>query len=132
MKVEGTIFAVMAGFFAIVAVAYGVLSHDPIGTTALALCGALGLLIGLYALVSAKRTGPRPEDLPNSEIADSAGEVDFFSPHSWWPLPTAAGAAITFLGFVWGWWISVLGVFILLMSTIGLVFEYYRGYHAEG
>lgn len=126
------IFAVMAGFFALVATSYGILSRDPVGTTALALCGLLALLIGLYALVSAKRTGPRPEDLPNSQIADSAGEVDFFSPHSWWPLPTAAGAAIACLGFVFGWWITVLGVFVLLSSTVGMVFEYYRGYHAEG
>lgn len=132
MRVEGLIFAVMAVFFAVVATSYGVLSRDPVGTTALSLCGGVALLVGLYALVSAHRTGPRPEDRPDSEIADSAGEVDFFSPHSWWPLPTAGGAAIACLGFVFGWWLTVFGVFMLVSASVGLVFEYYRGYHAEG
>ncbi len=56
----------------------------------------------------------------------------FYSPHSWWPLPTAASAATICLGFAFGWWLVVLGVFMLISCVIGFVFEYYRGYHAEG
>ena len=36
------------------------------------------------------------------------------------------------LGFAFGWWLIVLGAFLLLASAVGFVFEYYRGYHAEG
>lgn len=132
MRVEGLIFAVFAVFFAAVAAVYGVLSHEVVGTTALVLSGGLALAIGFYLLRVSARFGPRPEDLPDADIADDAGEYGFYSPHSWWPLPTAASAALMCLGFAFGWWLTVLGAFLLIGSVIGFVFEYYRGYHVEG
>ena len=132
MRVEGLIFAVFAVFFAAVATVYGVLSHEVVGTTALVLSGGLALAIGFYLLRVSARFGPRPEDLPDADIADDAGEYGFYSPHSWWPLPTAASAALMCLGFAFGWWLTVLGAFLLIGSVIGFVFEYYRGYHVEG
>ena len=132
MKTEGRIFAGLAIFFVIVATVYGVLSREVIGTTALILSGALALAIGFYSLRLSARLGPRPEDLPDAEISDGAGEFGFYSPHSWWPLPTAASAATIGLGFAFGWWLVVLGVFCLISCAVGFVFEYYRGYHAEG
>jgi hypothetical protein len=132
MKVEGLIFAVFAAFFAVVAVVYGLMSHEVVGTTALVLSGGLSVAIGFYLLRLSSRFGPRPEDRLDGEISDQAGEFGFYSPHSWWPLPTAASAAIMVCGFAFGWWLTVLGVFLLLSSAVGFVFEYYRGYHAEG
>jgi Cytochrome c oxidase subunit IV len=132
MKVEGLIFAAFAGFFAIVAVVYGLLSREVVGTTALVLSGGLALAIGFYLLRVNSRFGPRPEDRLDGEIADAAGEYGFYSPNSWWPLPTAASAAIMCTGFAFGWWLTVLGLFLLLASAVGFVFEYYRGYHVEG
>jgi hypothetical protein len=132
MKVEGLIFAIFAVFFAIVAAVYGLLSHEVIGTTALVLSGGLALAIAFYMFRIASRFGPRPEDRLDAEISDLSGEYGFYSPHSWWPMPTAASAATMCLGFAFGWWLTVLGVFMLISSTVGFVFEYYRGYHAEG
>ena len=132
MKVEGRIFAGLAGFFVIVAAAYGWLSREVVGTTALILSGALALAIAFYSLRLSARLGPRPEDRPDAEISEGAGEFGFYSPHSWWPLPTAASAAVMMLGFAFGWWLTVLGAFCLISSAIGFVFEYYHGYHAEG
>jgi len=132
MRVEGLIFAVVAAFFAVVATVYGVLSHEPVGTTALALSGGLALIIGYYALFLSRRIDPRPEDDPLAEIAQGAGEFGFYSPHSWWPLAVGLSAAITGSGFAFGWWLTVLGVFLLMLSAVGFVFEYYRGYHAGG
>ncbi len=132
MKVEGRIFAGLAVFFVVVATTYAVLSREVVGSTALTLCGALALAIGFYGWRLNARLGPRPEDRPDAEIADGAGEFGFYSPHSWWPLPTAAAAAMTGAGFAFGWWLTVLGAFLLICSSVGFVFEYYRGYHAEG
>ena len=132
MKVESLIFGLMALFFAIVATVYGLLSHEVVGTTALVLSGGLALAIGFYLFRLSARFGPRPEDRPDGEISDQAGEFGFYSPHSWWPLPTAASAAIMCLGFAFGWWLTVLGLFMLISSAVGFVFEYYRGYHVEG
>ena len=132
MKVEGRIFTILAAFFVLVAAVYGWLSREVIGTTALILSGALALAIGFYSLRLSARLGPRPEDRPDAEISEGAGEFGFYSPHSWWPLPTAASAAVMMLGFAFGWWLTVLGLFCLVCSAVGFVFEYYRGYHAEG
>jgi uncharacterized membrane protein len=132
VRVESRIFLGLAVFFAVVAVAYAVLSREVVGSTALVLCGGLALGIGFYCLRLSQRMGPRPEDRGDAEIAEGAGEYGFYSPNSWWPLPTAASAAIAVLGFAFGWWLTVLGVFLLIGSAIGFTFEYYRGYHAEG
>ena len=41
-----------------------------------------------------------PEDRPDGEIADGAGEIGFFSPGSYWPFGLALAAAIAGLGLV--------------------------------
>jgi Cytochrome c oxidase subunit IV len=132
VKVEGRIFAGLSTFLFVTAAVYGWLSHDVVGTTCLVLCGGLALAIAFYALRINARIGDRPEDRPDAEIEEGAGEYGFYSPNSWWPLPTAASAAIMALGFAFGYWLTALGGFLLISSSIGFVFEYYRGYHAEG
>ena len=62
MKVEGFLFAFIAVFLAGTDVVYWFTSHDPTGTTALALGALLGTLTGSYLLVSASRMDARPED----------------------------------------------------------------------
>lgn len=127
MKVEGWLFAAGFFFFSIAAVIYGLLAEEPVGTVALAFTAGLAFLIGYYLLFTARRIDPRPEDSVTAEIADGAGELGFYSPHSWWPLACAIGAALTFLGVVIGWWLFVIGAIGGGLAVIGLVFEYYRG-----
>jgi hypothetical protein len=102
MKIEGSIFLFVGIFLAGTDVVYWLTSHDPTGTTALALGSLLGLLVATYLLVTAKRMGPRPEDLDDADISDGAGEIGFFSPYSWAPLWCAGSAAIIFTGVVFG------------------------------
>ena len=127
MKVEGWLFAAGFFFFAIAAVVYGVLSGEPVGTVALAFTAGLAFLIGYYVLFTARRIDPRPEDSKTAEISEGAGELGFYSPHSWWPLAVAFFAATTFLGIVVGWWLFIIGVVGGGLAVIGMVFEYYRG-----
>ncbi len=129
MKTEGLLFAGCAAFFAIIDIVYWYTSHDPTGTTALALAVGLAFLVGFYLFVTGRRTGLRPEDRPDGDISEAAGEFGFFSPHSWWPLMTAASAAITALGVVFVWWLVILGLMLVVMSALGFVLEYYRGVH---
>jgi hypothetical protein len=129
MKIEGIIFAIVAVFFAMVDLSYWYLSKDPTGTTALALSTGLAFLIGFYLLMTARRITPRPEDRPDAEVEEGAGEYGFFSPHSWWPLAAALSAAVVCIGIVFGWWIAIIGAMMLAFSTMGFVFEYYRGPH---
>lgn len=127
MKIEGLLFALMAVFFLIVAIVYWVLSGEWIGTAALTLSFGLGMMIAYYAWFTGRRIDPRPEDDLNAEPSDGAGELGFFSPHSWWPLPLALSAAVIFGGAVFGWWLVALGVVGLGISLVGFTFEYYRG-----
>lgn len=127
MKVEGWLFAAGFFFYALAAVIYGVLAGEAVGTVALAFTAGLAFLIGYYLLFTARRIDARPEDSQSAEIADGAGELGFYSPHSWWPLAVAGSAAIAFLGIVFGWWLFYIGAIAGGLSVVGMVFEYYRG-----
>ena len=89
---------------------------------------AFGLcsLVWFYLYFTAIRIGPRPEDRDDAEIAEMAGELGFFAPHSWWPLYTAGSAALAFMGIIFGWWLLLVAFPFGAYSVIGLVFEYYR------
>jgi hypothetical protein len=127
MSFEGKMFAGVAIFLAPVTIVYWYLSKEPAGTTALALCTGLSALIGYYLLFTARRIDPRPEDDLTAEIADGAGELGFYSPHSWYPLVLAGAAGLVTLGVIFGWWLVYLAVPLLFLAVFGFVFEYYRG-----
>jgi cytochrome c oxidase subunit IV len=126
MKVEGYLFVFIAVFLAPTDVVYWFTSHDPTGTTALALAVGLGSLTGSYLLVTARRIDARPEDRPDAEVADGAGEIGFFSPYSWAPLWCAGSAAMVFAGMVFGWWLTFLGAAFAVPAVGSMVFEYYQ------
>ena len=131
MKVEGLIFALGTAFFVLVATIYWYVSRDPIGATALALCGGLAFLVAFYLLYTSKRVYPRPEDRLNAEIDEADPEYGFFSPHSWWPLAVAFSTFVVVLGLIFAVWVVVLGVTLLMLGLIGWMFEYYRGDFAQ-
>ncbi len=131
MKIEGGLFMGGAIFYGIVAWIYNFMSGDVVGTTVLALNGGLAVIVGFYVLATGKRIGIRPEDRLDANIEEADANYGFFSPHSWWPLPVAIGAWLTFLGLIFATWIVVLGVCVLLTSVFGWLFEYQRGDFAQ-
>ena len=131
MKFEGSLFIGCAIFFGGADIVYWYFSKDPTGTTALALSVALAFLTGFYLLFTGRRLPERPEDNPDGEIEEGTGELGFFSPHSWWPLFVGLAAAIAAIGVAIGWWMFLIGLLALFLTTIGFVFEYYRGVYAH-
>jgi Cytochrome c oxidase subunit IV len=132
MRVQAYMFYGCAVFFLATDIVYWLWSGDWTGTTALALAVGLSGLVAFYVHFTVRRLeraggGPLPEDNKEGEIADLAGEVGFFSPHSWWPLLLGASAATIAMGMVFGWWMVILGVSCTIISALGLVFEYYMG-----
>jgi hypothetical protein len=141
MKNEYRIFLGLSLFLFVTAVVYpiwtwygigqassGVHNVDWIGTTALVLTGLLTAMCGGYFWFVSRRIEPRPEDRPEGEIADAAGEVGFFSPGSYWPFGIAVAAAVTGFGLVfWMWWLIGVGIIAVLFASCALVFEYYTG-----
>jgi hypothetical protein len=131
MKVEGWLFLGCGVFLAGADIVYWYVSHEPTGTTALALAVALSLLIGFYVMFTGRRLPLRPEDDDEGEIVEGTGEIGFFSPHSWWPLWLGLAGAVLFLGFAIGWWLFIIGAVAVFVAAIGFVFEYYRGHFAH-
>ena len=131
MKVEGWLFLGCGIFFAGADIVYWYTSKDPTGTTALALAVGLALLIGFYVLFTGRRLPLRPEDDDEGEIAQGTGEIGFFSPKSWWPLFLGLSAATLVLGVAIGWWLFLIGLLATVFSSVGFVFEYYRGHFSH-
>ena len=132
MRVEAYLFLGCAAFFGGSDLVYWYFSHDPTGTTALALAVCLAFLSGFYLLFTGRRLPTiRPEDNPEGEIDEGVGELGFFSPHSWWPLFVGIAAAVAALGMAIGWWLFLIGALATLLAMIGFVFEYYRGNYAH-
>lgn len=127
MKFGWKFFLGIAVFYAIVDFVYFKLSGEIVGSLAILLSTLLALLLGFYFLVIDRRTdGFLPEDNLEGEISDRAGELGFFSPHSWWPLLVGFFMTLAGLGVLLGWWLTIIAVVGLLMSIFGFVMQYQR------
>jgi hypothetical protein len=135
MHIEARLFEFLTAFFALCTVVYVVLTAmfatggtEWAGSTALALTTGLTLITGTFFRFVARRLDTRPEDYEDAEIADGAGDLGFFSPHSWWPLFIALSGSITAVGMaLWLPWLIIAGVCFILTTVSGLVFEYHWG-----
>jgi len=126
MKVESRIFEIITAFFFVAAIVYTVLAREAVGVAALFLTGGLSLIIGTYFRFVSRRLDERPEDNPEAEVSDGAGDVGFFSPGSYWPIGVAASAALCGIALAfWHVWLLVIGGVLLLFAVGGLVFEYH-------
>jgi hypothetical protein len=132
MKVEYKLFFGIGGFFGVVGLIYGLVTHwrEPVGPLGLFLGAGLSTLIAFYLWETGRKLDPRPEDDPLAPISAAEGEYGFFSPHSWWPLAVAASTAVLFLGLAVGWWLFTMGILLAALATIGWTYEYFRGEHA--
>ena len=135
MHIEARLFEILTAFFAIATVVYAVLTSyfapggiEWAGTTGLVMTTGLSLIISTFFRFVARRLDTRPEDYEEAEIADGAGELGFYSPHSWWPILIALAASVTAVGLAfWLPWLFVVGAGLVLWSAAGLVFEYHVG-----
>ncbi len=125
MKVSWQLFSGLAIFYVLMTVVYWQVGGEWVGIGGMFLGACLAAMVGFYLWFTQKRIGSTlPEDNLTAEIADGAGELGFYSPHSWWPLPVAVSAIVFGLGLIVGWWLSLLGVGALMISVIGMVTEY--------
>lgn len=126
MKVESRLFEICTAFFLLAGIAYAILTKEAVGIACLFLTAGLSLIVGTYFRFVSRRIESRPEDNPDGEIADGAGEVGFFSPGSYWPVGLAACAALFAIGVAFFYvWLMVIAGVMLLFAVGGLVFEYH-------
>ena len=132
MRQEAWIFGSCTVFFVLVTPAYWFIAGDPTGTAALVMTTLLAAMIALYLGFHASKMEPRPEDRPDGEIADGAGELGFFPPYSWWPLWCGLTLALMVFAVAMGaWWLVIIGAGLGVVALSGWVFEYYLGEHAH-
>jgi hypothetical protein len=137
MRIESRIFMMIALFCFAAAAVYGIWTDNTsqgvevVGVAALVLSGGLCLIIGSFFSFVARRIDPRPEDRPDAEIAEGAGELGFYSPGSYWPIGIAAAGTVTGAGLAFAqFWLVLLGAAAILIAVGGLLFEYYIGQNA--
>jgi hypothetical protein len=127
MKIGYQLFNGLAVFYLLTAVLYWQIGGEAVGITAIGLSGGLAFIVGFYLWFTDRRSGGTlPEDNLEGEIADRAGEMGFFSPHSWWPLPVGLAMTAVGVGLIIGWWLTLIAAGVLIFSVIGFVLEYER------
>ncbi|WP_426592252.1 cytochrome c oxidase subunit 4 [Cellulomonas sp. McL0617] len=132
MKLETKLFLYGVLFFVPIGLIYAWWSGgEAVGTIGIPLVGGLVGMIGAYFALLGRRIDERPEDDPNGEIEQGAGDQGVYSPWSWWPLVLGSAAAIVFAGFAVGFWLSGIGLVLAIIGLVGWVFEYSRGQHAH-
>lgn len=125
MKANWKLFTFLAVFYLVMSVVYWGVGGEPVGITGMTLAACLAGMIGFYLWFTQKRIGVSiPADNDDAEIADDAGDLGFYSPHSWWPLPVALSATALSLGLIIGWWLVLIALGTLVLSIIGMVTEY--------
>jgi hypothetical protein len=125
MKVNWQLFVGLSVFYVLMTVVYWYVGGEAVGITGMLLAACLAGMVGFYVWFTQKRIGTlMPSDNLTAEISDGAGELGFYSPHSWWPLPVALAATAMGMGLIIGWWLTLIAVTALFFGIIGWVTEY--------
>ena len=125
MVTNWRLFGGLAVFYVVITIVYWQVDGEPLGITGMLLSSFLAGMVGFYLWFTQRRIGTiLPEDNVTAEISDGADELGFYSPHSWWPLPVALSMCVAGMGLLIGWWLTLIGITVLIISIIGMVTEY--------
>ena len=125
MKVSWQLFIGLSLFYVLMTVIYWQVGGEPVGIGGMLLAAALAGMVGFYVWFTQRRIGQiLPEDNLTALISDGAGDLGFYSPHSWWTLPVALSMCALTLSLIIGWWLTVISLGALVISIIGMVTEY--------
>jgi len=129
MRVEAIILLFLGVFFGVVGIVYWFWSYEDAGTAMLVGTSALGFLPGSYYMFWHRRMGHRVEDRTDASIAEGAGDINSFPGSSIWPFVLGMGAFLTLLSLVFGIWLILPGISLILSAAIGVTAESRRGGH---
>jgi hypothetical protein len=125
MKAEALYFTGVALFFAVTSAIYiGWSGGEPAGGAALLVSFLMSSLIAFFLWAQYRKRGSRPEDRRDGKIVERAGRLDFFPPHSIWPVVSALGFTLLALGVVYGLWLFLIGFSVVSYGVFRFVFQY--------
>jgi hypothetical protein len=142
VKIESSFLIGVGIFFGCVALIYWFLSYEDGGAMMLVGTACLGMLPGSYYFFWHRRfnghkyffwgktdqvVGTRPEDRNDATIEDGAGVISAFPSNSVWPFTLGMGAFGLLLSFVFGTWLALVGVSLILTALVGVTAESRRG-----
>ncbi len=124
MKLEWLLFAGAGAFLILTSTLYWFVSYEDAGTTLLGMGVAAVLMVAGWLAFQARRLGgPRPEDRPDADPSDGAGDLGYFPSSSIWPLVLGAGAVVIANGFVFGVWLVLAGAVLVVIGIVGYASE---------
>ncbi|MDE3044692.1 MAG: cytochrome c oxidase subunit 4 [Acidobacteriota bacterium] len=129
MKVEAKLLLGLGLFFGLMCAVYWNWSLENAGGVMMFAGMLLGFLPGSYYYWWSRRMKPRPEDDPNATQADGAGVVGSFPGTSIWPFTLGMGAFSCVLALVFGIWLLVPGLGLVIWAMFGGTSEGRRGGH---
>jgi hypothetical protein len=128
LKQESYILIAFGIFAGIIGAVYWFWGHEDSGGVMLVGAILLGLMPGLYYYYWYRRSGgQRPEDRPDATVADGAGTVDAFPSTSIWPFVLGSGCFFFVMALIFGIWLLVPGLGLVLAAFIGATAESRRG-----
>jgi len=142
VKVESSFLLGVGTFFGIIALSYWFTAYEDGGTMMLIGVTALGFVPGSYYFFWHRRfrgykyffwgrtervVGTRPEDRPDATIEEGAGVISSFPGSSVWPFILGAGAFTLLLALVFGTWLALIGISLILTALVGVTAESRRG-----
>ena len=127
MRHEAQLLIGLGVFFALCGVVYWFWSGEEAGTVMLIASGLLGFLPGSYYLWWSHRMRARASDRSDATIADGAGVIETFPGSSIWPFTLGMGAFCAGLALVFGTWLALPAVGLVIWALLGAVVESRRG-----
>jgi Cytochrome c oxidase subunit IV len=127
MKLEAKILLLLGAFFAVMGIVYIIWSGEVAGGVMIIAGGLLGFLPGSYYWWWSRRMAVRPEDNDTATRESGAGVVETFPGTSIFPFTLGAGAFFTVLALVYGVWLMLPGIGLVVWAMLGGVAEGRRG-----
>jgi hypothetical protein len=129
VRVEAILLLFLGVFFGIVGLVYWFWSYEDAGTAMLVGTCLLGFLPGSYYFFWHRRMGYRVEDRHDASIEEGAGEINSFPGSSIWPFVLGMGAFLTVNSLVFGIWLILPGITLIITALVGVTAESRRGGH---
>jgi hypothetical protein len=121
MRIEFTLWASVAVYFAVIGVVYLVIGGDPAGVVILLMATGFGGLVAGWTWDWSRKHRPRIEDRADADAADLTGVVGIYPTASLRPVSLAVGVTAMVLGVAIGSWMSMIGLALTASQILLLV-----------